>query len=553
MKNQKAIELKITGMTCEHCAASIEALLRQEVGVSSVTVHYQNGSGRVAFDPEKTSAATIVATINSTQKYRATLFAPPAAQPAERKHFDLIILGGGSAAFAAAIKAEELGKSTLMVNGGLDFGGTCVNVGCVPSKYLVRAAEAVHFATHSRFAGITPRGAAVDFARIVQDKNNLVSALQKKKYLDVVADFQHLTLLSGYASFLEPNTVSVNGDAAYTAERILIATGAATRIPEIPGLSEIGYLTHKTLFDLEEKPESLTIMGAGYIGLEIAMAYNRLGVKVRIIEFTGRVLRKQTPDTSAALEAAMRSEGIELLPDFRATKFEKRGKGIIIYCQSADGTLHELVERGRVLVACGTRPNTAHLRAEAIGLALDDDGHIRVNDELQTNIPAIYAAGDVANTPAYVYTAAYEGRIAVENAFTGARKRVDYSALPWVIFTDPQVAGVGIDEQQAEQAGIPHDVSKLSLADLPRAIVANDPHGLIKLIRHSETDELLGARIVAREGGELVEALALAMKYKISVKQLAEELYPYLTLSEGIKLAALGFYRNVHKLSCCAS
>ncbi|HRP69781.1 MAG TPA: NAD(P)/FAD-dependent oxidoreductase, partial [Turneriella sp.] len=291
----------------------------------------------------------------------------------------------------------------------------------------------------------------------------------------------------------------------------------------------------------------------GYIGLEIAMAYNRLGVKVRIIEFTDRVLRTQSEDISAELEQAMRSEGIEILPNFRAIKFEKREAEVIIHCKCKDGSMTQIRERGRVLVASGTRPNTAKLGIETVGLETDASGHIKVNDQMGTNVPHIYAVGDVANTPPFVYTAAYEGRLAVENAFTETVNRADYTALPWVVFTDPQVAGVGMDEMQAAQAGLPYDVSKLELTNLPRAIVANDTRGFIKLIRHRETDRLLGGRIVASEGGELVQSLAFAIKFGITVKQLSEELYPYLTLSEGLKLAAIGFRKDVKKLSCCAS
>lgn len=551
--NTHKIQLDIAGMTCDHCAVSVEKLLLQQNGVASATIEYQKERGSVIFDPAQVSEKMIIDSVNGTKNYRAKLSNPVTGSVREINNFALIIIGGGSAAFSAAIKAEELGKSTLMINAGLDFGGTCVNVGCVPSKILIRAAESVHRANASGFAAIKPRGADVDFSALIRDKMNLVARLQKGKYLDVVEDFTQLTMVTGWAKFLDANTIQVDDDRIYTAPKIIIATGAATKIPEIPGLADIDYLTHRSLFDLEQKPESLTIMGAGYIGLEIAMAYNRLGVKVRIIEFTDRVLRTQTADISAELQNAMRAEGIEILPNFRATKFEKRGGEVIIHCKCADGSMTQLHESGRVLVASGTRPNTAKLGLEAVSAETDASGHIRVNAQMQTNIPHIYAVGDVANTPPYVYTAAYEGRIAAENAFTENGNSVDYTALPWVVFTDPQVAGVGMDEVQAGQAGFPCEVSKLDLSNLPRAIVANDTRGFIKLIRHRETDRLLGARIVAPEGGELVQALAFAIKFGITVRQLSEELYPYLTLSEGVKLAAIGFRKDVKKLSCCAS
>jgi len=467
--------------------------------------------------------------------------------------FDLIIIGGGSAAFSAAIKANELGLTTLMVNAGLPIGGTCVNVGCVPSKTLIRAAETAYHATHSNFSGIKPKGVDIDFARVIKDKKELVKTLQQKKYLDIVRDFENFRIINGWAEFLDDSTILVNGKEVYTAIKFLIATGATTNIPDIEGLKDIGYLTNTTLFDLEEQPKSITIMGAGYIGLEIAMAYNRLGTKVRIIEFTDRVLRSQTPDISEELEKHMRNEGIEILPNFRAVKFEKSGEEVIIHCKCPDGSFTQLAEPGKVVVATGIIPNTSKLGLLKIGIQLTKSGHVQVNELMETNLLNIYAAGDVASTPAYVYTAAYEGKTAVENAFTGSAYGADYSSLPWVVFTDPQVAGAGLDEVQAALQNIPFEVSKLELKDIPRAIAANDTRGFIKLIRHTETDKLIGARVVAPEGGELIHQLSMAIKFGITVKDLAESFYPYLTLGEGIKLAAIAFGRDVTKLSCCGS
>ncbi len=467
--------------------------------------------------------------------------------------FDLIIIGGGSAAFSAAITAERLGLSTLMVNAGLDFVGTCVNVGCVPSKTLIRAAETAYHAKYSRFQGIKPKGVEIDFGQVIRDKKKLVADLQQKKYMDVVSDFKNLTMLQGWAEFIDANTVLVNGKDKFKALKLLIATGANTLIPEIEGLDKIDYLTNATLFDLEEKPESITIMGAGYIGLEIATAYNRLGVKIRIIEFTDRVLRTQTVDVSEELEKNMRAEDIEILPNYRAVKFEKSDKGILIHCKRPDGSFITLNEPGKVVIATGIKPNTHTLGVDKIGLQLTVHGHIQVNEKMETNLANIYAAGDVTNTPPFVYTAAYEGKIAVENAFSGADNTADYSSLPWVVFTDPQVAGTGLDEVQAAANNLPFEVSKLSLSDVPRSIAAHDTRGFIKLIRNTETDKLIGARIVAPEGGELIQQLSMSIKYGITVKELAESFYPYLTLGEGIKLAAITFGKDISKLSCCAS
>ncbi|MNQ95564.1 Mercuric reductase [compost metagenome] len=249
----------------------------------------------------------------------------------------------------------------------------------------------------------------------------------------------------------------------------------------------------------------------------------------------------------------MRNEGIEILPNFRAVKFEKQGNETIIHCKCPDGSFTQIIEKGKIVVASGTKPNTQKLGLQNIGLALNKTGHISVNEKMETNLQNIYAVGDVTNTPAFVYTAAFEGKIAVENAFSGAENKADYTSLPWVVFTDPQVAGAGLDEVQAEQQNIPFEVSKIELKDVPRAIAANDTRGFIKLIRNTETDKLIGARIVAPEGGELIQQLSMAIKYGITVKDLAESFYPYLTLGEGIKLAAITFGKDVSKLSCCAS
>ena len=551
MKEEK-IKLEIAGMTCDHCATGIKKMLSQNEGVKEANVSYPKATCECSFDPSKTSKEEIINTINGTKNYRVKSEISENGNSGNN-HFDLIIIGGGSAAFSAAIKAESLGLSSLMVNGGLDFGGTCVNVGCVPSKNLIRAGETAFHATHSNFEGIKPKGVDIDFTQVIKDKKKLVATLQGKKYMDVVSDFENLKMITGWAEFKDNKTIVVDGKTEYTSLKFIIATGATTNISNIEGLNEIGYLTNVSLFDLEEKPESITIMGAGYIGLEIAMAYNRLGVKVRIIEFTDRVLRTQTPDISEVLENQMRNEGIEILPNFRAVKFEKQGNETIIHCKCPDGSFTQIIEKGKIVVASGTKPNTQKLGLQNIGLALNKTGHISVNEKMETNLQNIYAVGDVTNTPAFVYTAAFEGKIAVENAFSGAENKADYTSLPWVVFTDPQVAGAGLDEVQAEQQNIPFEVSKIELKDVPRAIAANDTRGFIKLIRNTETDKLIGARIVAPEGGELIQQLSMAIKYGITVKDLAESFYPYLTLGEGIKLAAITFGKDVSKLSCCAS
>jgi len=565
-QNTETISLEINGMTCSGCSSHIEKDMNAKEGVLSSAVNHETRTGIFSVDSNKMNKEELINVVNSIGNYSVINDAEKETTAVSnlenttikdssngKNDYDLIVIGGGSAAFSAAIKAESLGLTTLMINGGLDFGGTCVNVGCVPSKNLIRAAETAYHATHSNFKGIKPRGVDIDFKQIIKDKKKLVSALQQQKYMDVVSDFENLTMLKGWAEFVNNNTIIVDGEDTYTATNIIIATGATTNIPNIEGLYEVGYLTNVSLFDLEEKPESLTIMGAGYIGLEIAQAYSRLGVKVRIIEFTDRPLRSQTNDITDVLVEQLKSEGIEILPNFRAFKFEKRGGDTIIHCNCPDGSTTEIIERGHIVVATGTKPNTSKLGLNNIDLKLTEKGHILVNEKMETNISNIYAAGDVANTPPFVYTAATEGNTAVNNAFSLSKSSVDYTSLPWVVFTDPQIAGTGMDEIEAKKAGIPFEVSKLDLTHVPRALAAQDTRGFIKLIRNTETDKLIGARVIAPEGGELIQQLSMFIKFGITIKDLAESFYPYLTLGEGIKLAAITFGKDVSKLSCCAS
>ena len=543
------VKYEIAGMTCDHCATSIEKHLKTKDGITSNKVSYPDKKGEFIFDPEKISKEDIREIIDIETHYNVVKEIEDTNGSSTK--YNLIIIGGGSAAFSAAIKAESLGLTTLMVNGGLDFGGTCVNVGCVPSKNLIRAGEAAYHAQHSNFAGIRPKGVAIDFARVISDKKKLVATLQQKKYMDVVADFQNLTMLEGWAEFVDEKTILVNGKEKYTALKFLIATGATTHIPDIPGLQETEYLTNISLFDLEEQPKSLIILGGGYIALEIAQAYHRLGTKVTLLQRSDYVLSKQTESVAEELTGHLRNEGLDICTGLRFVRVSQDNRSIKVVAEQ-DGEVR-IFEAEKLLVSTGIKPNTGKLAADRAGLELTAGGHIKVDEQLQSNIHNIYAAGDCINTPAYVYSAAFEGKTAIENAFSETGTEVNYTSLPWVVFTDPQVAGAGMDEKEAEARNIPYEVSKIELKDVPRAIAANDMRGFIKLIRNPETDKLIGARIVAPEGGELIQQLSMAIKYGITVNELAESMYPYLTLGEGIKLAAITFGKDVAKLSCCAS
>ena len=464
--------------------------------------------------------------------------------------YDLIIVGGGSAAFAAAIKANGQEVKTLIINGGLPLGGTCVNVGCIPSKILIRAGESVHKASQSPFRGVTPNKPQVNFKEIILQTKELVADMQQRKYLDLLGGLPYVKVIEGFANFIGDRTIEVEGE-QYEGLKVIIATGASTSIPPIEGLDTVPYLTNISLFELEEQPQSLVVLGAGYIALEIAQAYNRFGTRVTILQRSSTILSKQPKDVSDEITKHLADDGLTILTETSINKVWKDGEAIKINYDH--NGINDTITASHILVATGTKANTEKLDLEKVGVKTDDKGHIIVDNYLTTSNPDIYAVGDVTSLPAYVYTAAYEGGIALQNAFYNPKQKVDFTGLPWVVFTDPQVAGVGMDEKEAEEKGIPYQATTLPLSEVPRSIAALDTRGFIKLIRNTETDLLIGARIVAPEGSELAMEISLAIKYKIPVKELVSTFHPYLTLSEGIKLAALSFTVDIHKMSCCAS
>lgn len=462
----------------------------------------------------------------------------------------LAILGGGSAAFAAALRASELGAHATMINDGLPIGGTCVNVGCVPSKTLIRAAEAHHRALHHHFSGIESQSRVADFQAVVSQKRQLVEELRQHKYINLIPDIPNLRLVKGQGHLVAPNTVEANGE-RITADRILIATGATPSVPQVPGLSETGYLTSETAFELEELPESLIVLGGRYIALECGQMFARLGSKVTILQRSSRILPTESPDLTDMLTKYLGQEGIEVVTGVATREVCREGSRVIVEV-TANG-IPKTFRAAHILVATGRKPNTQGLGLEQLGIEVDSRGFLRVAETLETNVSGTYGAGDVIGEPMFVYTAAYEGALAAENALAGSSRLRDYSALPWVIFTDPQVAGVGLDQGQAKERGIDADVAILPLTQVPRSLVARDTRGFIKLIRDRQTDKLIGARILAPEGSELLMEIAFAIKFGIPAHKIASSFHPYLTLSEGIKLAAISFEKDVSKLSCCAS
>ena len=462
--------------------------------------------------------------------------------------YNFAVIGSGSAAFAAAIKATELGKSVVIIEKA-SLGGTCVNFGCVPSKTLIRAAESKFKAEHMHFDGLTSCKVGVNFKKLIEEKDHLVTNLQEGKYQSVLNQNEKIEFLRGNAHFKDNHHLNVDGK-IISAEKILISTGSEAVIPPIKSISEVPYLTSKTAFELKELPKTLAIVGGGYIALEIAQMFSRLGSKVTIIQ-RSEILFQEDNDISNWMTEYLRSEGIDILNHTSIREVNKIGDEINLQLLKNSETSSK--NFSHLLIATGRKARTKDLSLELVGVQTNADGSIIVNEYGQTNIKNIYAAGDVLSTPALVYVAAYEGNLAAENAFTDNSRKSNYDVIPWVIFSDPQIAGVGLNESQAKSKGIEYDVSILALDNVPRAIAARDTRGFIKLIRKTGTDKLIGARIIAPEGSELLMELSLMIRYQIPISDVAKALHPYLTLSEGIKLAAQTFDKDIKSLSCCAS
>lgn len=462
----------------------------------------------------------------------------------------LIVLGGGSAAFAAAVRAHELGTRVTIVNARLPMGGTCVNVGCVPSKALIRAAEAHHRALHHGFAGIDSASRVADFAAVMAQKRSLVEALRQAKYADVIRDLEGVRYVEGQGRLVDARTVDADGR-RLNGDAVLIATGSSPDVPDVPGIASSGFLTSQSLYEVDRLPPSMLVLGGRYVALENAQLFARLGTRATIMQRSSRILPGEAPDITDTLTAILEAEGVEVVTGVSAESVRRDGEDVEVQA-SVDGQAQTFRAR-HLLAATGRPPNTRGLGLEALGIRLRRDGALDVGQDLQMSVLGIHGAGDVLGGHQFVYTAAYEGALAAENAITGANRTRNYDPLPWVIFTDPQVAGVGMDEGQAAARGIDAEAVSLPLSHVPRALAARDTRGFIKLIRDRKTDRILGARILAAEGSELTMEVAMAIRYGSTATDLAGMFHPYLTLSEGIKLAAITFGKSVASLSCRAS
>jgi mercuric reductase len=450
------------------------------------------------------------------------------------RDWDLVVIGSGGAAFAGAIRARELGRRVLMVEHGTT-GGTCLNVGCIPSKALLVRSE------RARVAG-TP------LLRDAQaPKRDLIEHMRQAKYLDLLAAHE-IEFRTGHAQLAGPHAVVVGGEEV-TAEAILLAVGARPAVPHISGLEEAGFLTSTSALELNEAPPRLAVIGAGPVGLEVGQMLGNFGSKVTFLARRG-VLPDAEPEISAGLHAVLEADGHRVLAPATTTSVTAEGGGKILRGDAAGEPFELVVDE--VLVATGRTPNTDGLELERLGVTLDPTGAVRVDAQQHTDVPSIYAAGDVTTQPRFIYVAAAAGATAASSAFGAPRPGVDFSALPQIVFTSPAVAQAGPTEAEALRRGLDVDCSVLELDLVPRALVTGETRGLFKLVREAGSGRLIGASILADGAPDVIQSAVLAIQHGITVDQLATTWAPYLTMAEGLKLAAQSFDRDVTALSCCA-
>lgn len=469
---------------------------------------------------------------------------------------NLAIIGSGGGAFAAAIRATTLGKSVVMIERGT-FGGTCVNTGCVPSKALIAAADARHVAAGaaSRFPGIATAAGAVDMPALVGGKQELVDSMRSEKYVDV-AESYGWDVLRGDAVFAGTpgapilNVAAPEGSVAMIeADQYLVATGARAWIPPIDGLEDAGCLTSTTAMELTEVPESLLVLGGGYVALEQAQLFARLGSRVTLL-VRSRLASREEPEVSNALKDVFADEGIRVVRravPLRAVRDAVTDQ-VIVTAAVAGG--EQEFRADHVLAALGRRPVTTSLNLSTVGVKTGQAGDIVLTDQLQSSNPRIWAAGDVTGHPQFVYVAAHHGTLVAENAFAGADKSVDYTHLPRVMFTSPAIGAVGMTDAEASAAGIRCECRVLPLAYVPRALVNRDTRGFIKIVSNADTGEIFGLTAVAKDAGELAAAGVHILGK--TVTEVANTWAPYLTMTEGIRIAAKAFSTDISKMSCCA-
>jgi pyruvate/2-oxoglutarate dehydrogenase complex dihydrolipoamide dehydrogenase (E3) component/uncharacterized membrane protein YdjX (TVP38/TMEM64 family) len=477
-------------------------------------------------------ARKLLASYNAKKQQRK--FAKPQA-------FDtnMVVIGAGSAGLVTAYIAAASGAKVTLIEKDR-MGGDCLNTGCVPSKALIRSSRIKSYIDRSREFGITAGQAQTDFPAVMQRVRDVITTIEPH---DSVERFTSLGVdcVAGVARITSPWTVEVNNTTINT-RSIVIASGGSPAVPPIPGLSDIDYLTSDTLWKLDELPKRLLVLGGGAIGCELAQAFQRLGSEVTQVEILPQLMAAEDEQVGVEIEAAFRRDKIRVLTNCRAKSFEPNN---VLICEDANG--EKRIEFDKVLIATGRRGNSENIGLDALGIEARPNGTIPVNDFLQTLYPNIYACGDVAGPYQLTHAAAHQAWYCAINALFSRfwKFRVDYSVLPRAVFCDPEVASVGINEQQASELEIAHEVTTYNIDDLDRAIADGEAHGFVRVITPPNSDKILGVTIVGSHAGDIISEYVLAMRHGLGLSKVLGTVHIYPTLAEANKFAA-GNWRKAH-------
>ncbi|MDX1506648.1 MAG: mercury(II) reductase [Woeseiaceae bacterium] len=549
------LKLQISGMTCGSCAMHVENALANVPGVQSATVSYSDGVANVIADNDVST--DVLADVVRKSGYQATPVNDNTVRDDERgdlksggddRPLKVAIIGTGGAAMAAALKAAERGAAVTIIERGV-IGGTCVNTGCVPSKIMIRAAHIAHLRRESPFdAGISQETPTVRRAQLLTQQQARVEELRHAKYENILENNPDIMLLRGEARFKDAHTLIVRktdgAERILAFDRCLIATGASASVPRIPGLVDTPFWTSTEALASDQIPPRLAVIGSSVVAVELAQAYARLGSRVTLLA-RSTLFSREDPAIGRAITEVFRDEGIEVLTDTQASHVTFANGEFVL------ATTRGELRAEQLLIATGRSPNTQALELDTAGVAIDTQGAVVIDDRMRSTADNIYAAGDCTDQPQLVYVAAAAGTRAAVN-MTGGEAALDLSAMPAVVFTDPQVATVGLSEAEALSRDIDVETRTLTLDNVPRALVNFDTRGFIKLVAEADSGRLLGVQAVTAEAGEIIQTAAIAIRAGLTVHDLADQLFPYLTMVEGLKLAAQTFRKDVSQLSCCA-
>ena len=539
------IKLKITGMTCEHCAKTVKKAIESVEGVEKAEVYFPQGYAEV----EGNIDLNLIIKAVENAGYGASLIEEEKNIYISKEDvYDLVVLGGGSTGFAAAIKASDLGARALVVENGV-IGGTCLNRGCVPTKHLIDVAKTYYTPKSNPFKGIELTQGKIDIQAIIEEKNKLLDELRKEKYWNVLEAYPSIEYKKGKGEFVKNGVIKVNGE-EIRYHKAVITTGSRPSVPPIKGLENVDFMTNREILNITYLPEHLIVVGGSAVGLEIGQIFLRFGSKVTVLEALPDIAFGEEPEARQVLRNALEKEGMEILTGIRVKKIYQNGKekSVVIEVNGEE----KFITGTDLLIATGRVPNTKNIGLENVGVETNERGFIKTDEFMQTTNPDIYSAGDCVGKMMLVTVAAAEGSIAGENALLGNKRKMGYFAVPHAIFTQPEIAGVGLTETQAKEIGIDIDFRVLTFDKVPRAQAMKKTDGIVKMIVERLTGKILGVHMCSLEASDIIHKAVLLVKYGLTVDDVVKNIDVYPTLSESIKLCAQTFAKDVSKLSCCS-